>query len=241
MSNAEPRPPLLAIDTSTESAGIALYGAAGVVADLHWRAGRAQTASLLTTIDRLLRLARLEPADLGAVAVATGPGSFNALRVGLSTAKGLAYGLELPVVGVPTLDATAYTHRAAGRPIRAVVAAGRDRLASALYRVEGGWARREGDYANQSLEECANVIIEPTLVVGELTEEQAMALRSLAPTVVVPTSALRTRRAASIAELAWARLESGEQDEPATLEPIYVHRIAVGATGEATTPAHERA
>jgi tRNA threonylcarbamoyladenosine biosynthesis protein TsaB len=130
--DAARRRPLLALDTSTQTAGVALYADDTLLAEVSWPAGRAQTTALLGEIDRLLCLGGLRPPDLGAVAVATGPGSFNGLRVGLATAKGLAFALDLPLLGVPTLDAAAYPHGGHGRPVRAVIAAGRGRFVSAL-------------------------------------------------------------------------------------------------------------
>lgn len=231
MSNAEPpAAPLLAIDTSTLYAGLAVYGAEGLLADVNWQAGRSQTSSLLLEIDRTLALAGLRAADLGALAVATGPGSFNALRVGLSTAKGLAFARGLPIVGVPTLDATAYPHLGWGRPVRAVLAAGRGRLASALYRWQGEEPAAEqaalvraGDYENTSLEGLAALIVEPALLCGELDDAAAATLAHLAPLARIVAPASRRRRAGVLAELAWARLRRGEQDDPASLEPVYLH------------------
>ena len=92
---AAPGGALLAIDTSTLAAGLALYRDGAPLAELQWPAGRAQTTAVLHEIDRLLGLAGLTVADLAAVAVATGPGSFNGLRVGLSTAKGLVFALAI--------------------------------------------------------------------------------------------------------------------------------------------------
>src|SRR5829696_6674247 len=74
---------LLAIDSSSESASVALSDGRRV-AEVTWHAGRDQTATLLSEIDRLFSLMQIQPAHLGAVAVATGPGMFNGLRVGMS-------------------------------------------------------------------------------------------------------------------------------------------------------------
>ncbi len=230
---APPAGPLLAIDTSTARAGLALAGEDAILAEILWVAGREQTAALLSEIDHLLCLAGLSPDDLGAVAVATGPGSFNALRVGLSAAKGLAFALGLPVVGVPTLDATAFPHVAGGRPVRAVLAAGRGRLVSGLYRWQDGAARRVGEWANQTVEELAASIVEPTTVCGELDGEPAQRLAALAPAAQIVSPSLGVRRAGCLAELAWARLRRGEADDPAMLEPIYLHGPGGQAGGRA--------
>lgn len=223
MSSPDPGRPLLAIDTSTMRAGLALYTAEGVLGEVQWAAGRNQTTALMTEIDRLLGQAGLGIADVGALAVATGPGSFNGLRVGLSVAKGLVFACGVPLVGVPTLDATAYPHTAAGRPVRAVLVAGRGRLVSALYRWRDGALRRASEYENSALDGLAATIVEPTLVCGELDAATAGRLAELAPDASIAPPALRERRAACLAELAWARLGAGDVDDPVTLEPVYLH------------------
>lgn len=232
MSSPDPARPLLAIDTSTARAGLALYTPEGVLGEVQWAAGRNQTTALLAEIDRLLAQAGLGVADLGGVAVATGPGSFNGLRVGMSAAKGLVFARGLPLVGVPTLDATAYPHGGAGRPVRAVLAAGRGRLVSALYRWHDGAPRRASEYENSDLDGLAATIVEPTLVCGELDGALAAQLAELAPAARVVSPALRERRAAYLAELAWARLDAGDVDDPVALEPVYLHGPAPSAAAD---------
>lgn len=230
MSGAER--PLLAIDTSTAMAGLALYGPAGVLGEVAWAAGRTQTPGLLREIDRLCAHVGLRPGDLGAVAAATGPGSFNGLRVGLGTAKGLAFALDLPLIGVPTLDATAYPHGDAGCPVRAVVAAGRGRYVSALYRWREGTLRRSGDYANTTLAELAGLIAEPTLVCGELPPDAVAEWGAAQPLARLVPPALQVRRAGCLAEIAWSRHRRGEADDPDALEPVYLHAPGRGTSDE---------
>ena len=117
---------LLAIDTSTKLAGIALYdGARGLIAEYNWHSANRHTEELMPAVAQMMAQAGVTPRDLPAVAVALGPGSFTGLRVALAAAKGLALANGLTLLGVPTLDAVAYPHqaqpvpvdrRAAGRP-----------------------------------------------------------------------------------------------------------------------------
>src|SRR5262249_40249188 len=108
---------LLAIDTSTRVASVALYDGR-VLVETTWHAGRDHWRQLLQKIDEALRTLGRSVADLTAIGVAIGPGSFNGLRVGVSTAKSIALAKEIPIVGVETLRTTAYAFRLTRRPIR---------------------------------------------------------------------------------------------------------------------------
>jgi tRNA threonylcarbamoyladenosine biosynthesis protein TsaB len=93
---------ILSFDTATEVATSALVDDGEVLGE---RASRAVT--LLEDVDALLRQAGARPAQLDALVVGTGPGSFTSTRIGLAAARGLALALKLPVAGISTLDALA--------------------------------------------------------------------------------------------------------------------------------------
>ena len=93
---------VLAFDTATDVATSAVLEDGRVLGER-----TSEPRSLLAAIDGLLEDAGVEPADLGALVVGTGPGSFTSTRIGLAVARGLALALELPVAGVSTLDALA--------------------------------------------------------------------------------------------------------------------------------------
>src|SRR5512138_2392353 len=105
---------LLAIDTSTTQTGLACYDASGVLGECVWHSGRDHTAQLLPQLTLLLRHIGRASSAISAIAIALGPGSWSGLRVGMSTAKGLALARGLPLVGVGTLDALAYQHQRRG-------------------------------------------------------------------------------------------------------------------------------
>jgi tRNA threonylcarbamoyladenosine biosynthesis protein TsaB len=91
---------VLAFDTATDVATSALLEDGRVLGER-----QSEAKALLVAVDELLREAGAAPADLDALVVGTGPGSFTSTRIGLSAARGLALALELPVAGVSTLDA----------------------------------------------------------------------------------------------------------------------------------------
>lgn len=219
---AEIRSPLLlAIDSSTGQAGLALYDG-DLRAEVTWPAGRHGSRSILVEVERLLSLAGCSVPEITAVAVALGPGSFSALRVGLSAAKGLAFALGCPIVGISTLDMTAHPHRYLDLPVWATIEAGRGRLVAAPYGPLGdSWGARAAPI-HGPVERLLELIAGPALVCGELSPAAEAALTGQ-PGVIVPGPALRRRRAGSLAELAWTRLCAGQTDDPVTLEPIYLH------------------
>ncbi len=224
----EDRSWLLAIDSSTEQAGIALTD--GVrCAEQTWDAGRAQTTALLAEVDHLLGLVGIDLGEVRGIAVATGPGTFNGLRVGVSVAKGLVLGLGVPLLGVPTLDAAALPFVTMGQPVVAVVSAGRGRLVWAPYGVQSGGWRQTAPPRNGLVTELAADLVGRTtrsIVTGELNPGQEDVLGAI-PGVSLPARILRLRRPAAVAELAWARFRSGDADDPVVLEPTYLHGVRI--------------
>ena len=98
---------LLALDTSTRQASIALCTEDEVLGEYAWHVGNNHSVELLDRIQRISGESGKALSELDAVAVATGPGSFNGVRVALATAKSLAFALHKPLVGVSTLDVIA--------------------------------------------------------------------------------------------------------------------------------------
>jgi tRNA threonylcarbamoyladenosine biosynthesis protein TsaB len=98
---------VLGLDTATATAGIAIVDdLGGVVAEArHATAGRG--ADLLVAIDQICRAARIAPAALSAIAIGAGPGSFTGLRIGMATAKGIAFAAPRPLWAVSSLAALA--------------------------------------------------------------------------------------------------------------------------------------
>src|SRR5205823_13072580 len=95
---------LLALDTSTGAASIALIREERLVGELTWDVGQRHSAELLQRLDWLLEMTGARPADLTEIAVATGPGSFNGVRVALTVAKSLCFALDLRLAACSTLD-----------------------------------------------------------------------------------------------------------------------------------------
>lgn len=213
---------ILAIDTATQYAGLALYSQDGVYAEESWHTGRNHTVELMPRLARLFKSAGLTVPELEAVAVSLGPGSFTGLRIGLAAAKGLALPHQLPLIGIPTLDTAAYPLRDSDLPVWAIVQAGRGRILAARYgQVDGQW-RNLLQPQLTSFKALAAQINEPAWCTGEIDQQGAQILqRGSRRTAQVVSVAMRLRRAGYLAELAAARLAAGERVDPDSLEPIY--------------------
>ena len=214
---------LLAIDTSTRIAGVALHDGTRVLGEVVWFNHDHHTVELTPVISAVLTRANLAVSDLGAVAVTIGPGSFTGLRIGLSVAKGLALASHLPLVGVPTLDVVAVAQSLRDMPLVAVLQAGRGKLAMQKYTVSSGAWQPVGKIEIMDIQALAKRIQEPTLVCGELEEEERHILARKRKNVKLATPAQSLRRPSFLAELAWRRWKSGKVDDPALLSPIYIH------------------
>ena len=212
---------LLAIDTSTNDSGVALFDGAVVLAECAWFSGRRHAEQVLPVVDLLLRHADATPADISAVAVALGPGSWSGLRVGMSFAKSLAIAREVPLIGISTLDVLAYPQRHGALPVVPMVRLGRDRYGAAVYRHGAAWGPA-GAARNLLLHELPE-LTDVGLFVGDVDEAARALLRErLGDAATFAAGGDNVRRPAALAELAWARLESGQRDDLVGLEPIYL-------------------
>ncbi len=215
---------LLAIDTATRWASIALYNANGILAEESWLSQNHHSVEVMPAIAAMLARQGVAYADLTGVAVAQGPGSFTGLRIGMSLAKGLCLGLGIPPLAVPTLQVTAYAAGDPGTPILAVLEAGRGRICVGSYYYEDGWPVQEGELTLHESALWMPSLAEPVLVTGEVDSALAERLLALpeAANLAISSLADSLRRAGFLAELAWQRLQRGDSDDLDSLSPIYV-------------------
>jgi len=218
---------LLAIDSATRVLSIALYDGQQVYAESTWNTSNRHTVELTPAIQHLLAQSRLTVADLGALAVSQGPGSFNGLRIGFSVAKGLALARNLPLVAIPTLDIVAAAQLPFDGTLIAVLQAGRGRVCAGTYDWNGAaWIGR-GDLRIVAWDAVLADIIGTAVISGEIdTDGRAMIERSGKPIHIAPP-AYQLRRAGFLAELAWARWQHGQTDDLAAATPLYLHQPGV--------------
>jgi tRNA threonylcarbamoyladenosine biosynthesis protein TsaB len=210
-------PLLLALDTSTRVASVALFDGERVLSETTWLAGREHSTRLLLEVESSLARVGRTQVEVSGLVVAHGPGSFTGVRVALSVAKGIAAGLSIPAWGVSSLAVVAHAAGWSELPVRAVVEAGRQRYATALF----SNGRCVGQPRLATVEQLVELVTEPTLVIGELSPQARAELERHAHARLA-SSAACVRRAGFLAELGWRLARSGDPGNPNTLDAIYV-------------------
>jgi tRNA threonylcarbamoyl adenosine modification protein YeaZ len=222
----------LAIDTATDTASVAISREGKPLAEISWLAGQNHTVNLMPNALHLFNLIGEELNKIDAVFVSLGPGSYNGLRAGLSAAKGLALSLDIRLIGIGMLEVEAYPYADAGLPICVIHNIGRGEIASATYRMlDSGWQKLIEEHIT-TLDALSKTIDTKTIVCGEFAAfpdtQPAPAdfiAERLGDLALIRETTLR--RAGYLAELGWRRLERGESDDIATLQPLYMRRPAI--------------
>lgn len=213
---------ILAIDTATRSAGLAVHDGGNVRAEFTWDTSDHHTVELMPRIVELLDQINISIDQISGLGVSIGPGSFTGVRVGVAAAKGLAIACGIPLVGIRSTDILAYALRWCQPPIEVVVRAGRGRWIAARY-IKDAELHQDGDFTLTTADTIGAAWEEPTILCGELSasEQETVKLR-LGDRVQLLPPAFALRRAGFLAELAWQRIRSGRHDDPATIQPIYL-------------------
>ena len=210
---------LLAVDTCTRRASIALRDRTTLRGEVTWECERQETALVASRIKELLAASHVAPEALGAIAVAIGPGSYTGVRCGLAIVKGMAVALEIPVIGVNAFDVIAYAQPQLKQPILAVLEFGKQRVAVCPYDVMGS-QMLTGEWKARNWAELRDAIYEPTWVCGELAPGLLKALEGNTNARIAPVP-LNLRRAGYLAEIGYRRWQKGEVDDVMTLTAIY--------------------
>ncbi len=222
---------LLAVDTSTQNIGIALYDDPIVLGEMQWTSSNHHTVELTTAVNTLMKRCGVKPENLTLLVVALGPGTFTGLRIGLAFAKGLALSLHLPIIGVPTFDYLAAAQPLSENPMAVILPAGRTRLAVGWFTAKD--SRWQSISAPEVItpEALSEKISGPTILCGELTAEERQTLGRKWKNAILTSPAQSVRHPSMLAEIGWQRWQAGQRDDPVLLSPIYLH-IAGGGLPE---------
>ncbi|MDW7650687.1 MAG: tRNA (adenosine(37)-N6)-threonylcarbamoyltransferase complex dimerization subunit type 1 TsaB [Bacillota bacterium] len=218
---------ILGIDTATLVCSAAVVSGEQTLAEYNLQVKKTHSERLLPLIDTMLRDTGLSAARLGAVAVAAGPGSFTGIRIGMVTAKALGQALDVPLVGVSTLEALAAAHPHFPGVIAPILDARRDQVYNAIFTAGHSPGRVTDDRAfplSRLLEELSGRD-EQVLFVGDGVAVHRPAIeKALGERACFMPPEGGICRAAVVARLGLSALEAGRGRTWRNLVPVYVRR-----------------
>ena len=217
---------ILGIETATVQAGCAIGGHEGVLASAHSAKGKRHAENLTPAIAFICQQAQIELSEIGLVAVDIGPGLFTGLRVGVATAKAVAFALRVPMIGVSSLDLLAFPVRFTPRLIVAAIDARRNELYYALYRQVPGGVQRISEPTVGSADDLASELLalsEEVLLVGDGAHRYREAFDGLTKVEIVDQGN-SFPSAASLVQLAHARALREDFQQIDSIQPMYLRR-----------------
>jgi tRNA threonylcarbamoyladenosine biosynthesis protein TsaB len=219
MSTAEPS--ILSVETATLSGSVALSRGEQVLAAFTGDSGVSHSNTLLNDIDKLLNELQVDMSEIDLFAVATGPGSFTGLRIGIATVKALAATLGRPCAGIPTLEAVAL---AAGesRHSVALLPAGRGEVFAQLFSVtKDGFVTALDQATHISPQKLIEKygLLDDVLWCGDGAIANKALIERESRGRIAPQIAVLARQ---IASLALTRFREKQLEQPDALQAIYV-------------------
>ena len=219
--------PILAMDTATMVSSVAVADDKRLLAELIVENKLTHSETLLPNVEQVLKLAGVKREDLAAIAVSMGPGSFTGLRIGLAAAKAIAYGLNIPLVGIPTIEGLAWHYPVPGVTVAGFIDAQKGNVYTAHYCWNGSGLDEIKSIEVLSLAEavdaCAKVA-GPVVAVGDMVAKKLVKLDDLPKNLIIPPKHMLMPRAANIAMAGLDRLAAGQMDNIMDMEPIYIRK-----------------
>ena len=216
---------ILALETSAKSVSCAVVEDGAPLASAYQCTGLTHSRTLLPMVDAMLKSADLTLEDIGAIAIAAGPGSFTGLRIGIAAVKGLAWAADKPCLGVSTLEAMAQNAAHIDGLIVGAMDARRAQIYNAVFEAKDGALTRLIPDRAISLEALADELAGETRRITVLGDGGTLCWRYLtehgAKSLLAP-AALLYQNAAGVglaAERAYAR---GEAVSAQALLPVYL-------------------
>ncbi len=219
---------VLAIDASTLASGVALVSTERVLAEFILQTAKTHSQRLLPSIDLVMKEAGIRPDQLDGVIVSGGPGSFTGLRIGMSTAKGLAHALGIPIVAINTLDFWAENYPCFNGLVVPILDARKGEVYTATYT----WGESQMARLTPHRATSMAVLLEelrsdagPVAFVGDAVAVYEDVIRqSLLARAVISAPVDRLPRPSRLGALGIAKLQRGETDSVYGLVPQYLRQ-----------------
>ena len=216
---------ILAFETSAKAASVALHDGQKLLGESYQNTGLTHSQTLMVMAEDMLKQCGKTAADVTAVAVAEGPGSFTGVRIGVAAAKGFAWGAELPCYGISTLEAMAESLGIYQGYVCPVMDARRAQVYNALFYVNQGTITRvtpDRAIALTDLGAELKNLSEPVFLVGDGSNLCYNTLLEEVPNLVLPPEHRMHQRAVGVALLAAKQAALGAAPGGAELTPNYL-------------------
>ena len=219
---------ILALETATIAGSVAVVDDnKGLIGEVRVDVKVAHSERLMPSVEWLLNASGLSINDIDIFAVSIGPGSFTGLRIGLSTAKGLAFSTDKPLVPVKTLDAFARTLVYCSYTICPMLDARKNEVYAGLYKWENDLCKKIMPETAISPEDLLNRIKGngPVLFTGDGTLKYREVIEeTLKKDAVFAPSYRMSPSASSVAEIAFETLKQGDLPDPVSIIPFYIRK-----------------
>ncbi len=216
---------ILAFESSAKAAGVALLSDGALLAEYTQNSGQTHSRTLMQMAEDMLRNCDITAQNIDAVAVAAGPGSFTGVRIGVAAAKGFAWGRQLPLYGVSTLEAMALGAAVSDGVYCACMDARREQVYNALFCMKNGECSRLCADRALSISELAQELARldgPVFLVGDGAKLCFDALHEGLSQLRLLPEHLRQQRAAGVALAAQRMKNAGGVGDAKTLAPSYL-------------------
>ena len=219
---------ILALDSSGLVASVALAEDDNLIAEYTVQYKKTHSQTLLPMISDMLQMAEIKQEELDCIAVSAGPGSFTGLRIGASTAKGLAWTLGIPVVPVSSLMGLAANVTQEGAVVCPIMDARRNQVYFGIYRITRGLPEVLLEPSAASVEEavaCAGRTGEEVIYIGDgvpVFEDRIRELSQGGIRFMEPVN--RYQRGASVAAVGTLLFEKDQYVEAGEFAPVYLRK-----------------
>ena len=216
---------ILAFETSAKSCSAAIHDGQKLLAESYQNSGLTHSQTLMVMAEDLLKVCGKSAADVTHLAAAAGPGSFTGIRIGVSAAKGFAWGAEKPVYGVSTLESMALGLGVWSGYVCCCMDARRNQVYNAIFLVEQGKLTRISEDRAIALSDLKNELAHldgPIYLVGDGAALAHKTLSQDIPELILPPEHRMHQRAGGVALAALAAMDRGENADGAALQPNYL-------------------
>ena len=216
---------ILAFETSAKSCSAAIHDGKSLLAESYQNSGLTHRQPLMVMAEDLLKVCGKSAADVPHLAAAAGPGSFTGIRIGVSAAKGFAWGAEKPVYGVSTLESMALGLGGWSGYICCCMDARRNQVYNAIFLVEQGKLTRFSEDRAIALSDLKNELAHldgPIWLVGDGAALAHKTLSQDIPELILPPEHRVHQRASGVALAAIEAMSRGESTDAAAAQPNYL-------------------